>query len=125
MLLSPSRRVAAPIGIVIHFDGFVGVIGRNTFERLSAGAAGTARSWSHRCGWDELAICNGGLDDVRGALNVGQDWARRWTATWRYAGDEVTCAVRDLAGMPATGCQPVRRFSGRRAQRHRAGCSFW
>ncbi len=112
------------IGTVIYFDGFVGVVDRNASERRSAGAAVPALLWSHRCGWDELAVCSGGLGDVRGALNLGQDWASRWAATWRYVGDEVTCAVRDLGGMPATGCQPVRRFSWRRAQRHRAGLQF-
>src|SRR6266571_1181927 len=44
--------------------------------------------------------------------------------SWRTGRDEVTCAVRDLGSMPATGCEPVRRFSWRRAQRHRSGLQF-
>jgi hypothetical protein len=36
----------------------------------------------------------------------------------------VACAVRDLDAVPVAGCQPVRRFSWRRGQRHRPGLQF-
>jgi hypothetical protein len=39
-------------------------------------------------------------------LDLGAEWARRWTATWKYSGAEVTGAVRDLASMPTVGCEP-------------------
>ncbi|WP_281904886.1 TnsA-like heteromeric transposase endonuclease subunit [Phytohabitans aurantiacus] len=64
------------------------------------------------------------MDEVRGALGLGPDWTRCWTATWRYAGNEVNCPVRDLGSVPAAGCEPVRRFSWRRDQRHRSGLQF-
>lgn len=60
--------------------------------------------WSHRCGWDELATSYDGLDGTCGELEVGQDWTRRWSAIWRYAGHEVVCAVHDLGSTPAAGC---------------------
>ncbi len=92
------------------------------FGRVVAGDS--ARLWSHDCSWDELAVLCGGLAGVRGELDLAADWPRRWTAAWRYAGDEVACAVRDLGCLPVTGGEPVRRFSWRRAQRHRAGLQF-
>jgi hypothetical protein len=36
----------------------------------------------------------------------------------------VICPVRDLGSFPVPGCQPVRRFSWRRSQRHRPGLQF-
>lgn len=80
--------------------------------------------WSHRCGWDELVEPYTGFAGVRGALDVCPDWTRRWVATWRYAGDEVTSPVRDLGSMPVAGCEPVRRFSWSSRQRHRPGLQY-
>ncbi|WP_141983295.1 hypothetical protein [Saccharothrix saharensis] len=57
-------------------------------------------------------------------LDSGLDWAQRWSATWRYAGDEVTAPVRALASMSVTGCEPVRRSSWARRQRHRPGLQY-
>lgn len=84
----------------------------------------SAALWSHRCSWNELAEVSTRFDTARGALMLGEDWTRRWTATWRYATSEATAPVRALASMPVTGCQPVRRFSWHRAQRHRSGLQF-
>ncbi|OLZ51563.1 hypothetical protein BS330_27185 [Amycolatopsis keratiniphila subsp. nogabecina] len=36
----------------------------------------------------------------------------------------MTCSIRDLASMPLAGCEPVRRFSWRRGQRHRLGLQY-
>lgn len=77
--------------------------------------------WSHRYAWNELVEPADGFDDIREVLDLRRDWVRLWTATWRYAGSEVGCPVRDLSSMPVTGCAPVRRFSWRRGQRHRSG----
>lgn len=77
---------------------------------------------SHRCGWDALVV--DGADGARSASEVlerGADWTRRWTVTWRHAGGDVISLVRDLGSMPVASCQPVRRFSWRRGQRHRSG----
>jgi hypothetical protein len=92
------------------------------FDRVVA--VSPARLWSHDCSWDELAVLCDGLAEVRGELDLAADWPRRWTAAWRYAGDEVACAARDLGCLPAAGCEPMRRFSWRRGQRHRAGLQF-
>jgi len=51
-------------------------------------------------------------------------WARRWTTAWRVSGSEVVCSVGDLGSFPVPGCEPVRRFSWRRDQRHRPGLQF-
>ncbi|MGH3948989.1 MAG: hypothetical protein ACRDSE_07685 [Pseudonocardiaceae bacterium] len=87
-------------------------------------AVGPARLWSQRCSWDELAVLCDELAEVRGELDLAADWPRRWTAAWRFAGGEVACASRDLGCLPVAGCEPVRRFSWRRTQRHRAGLQF-
>ncbi|RLV68344.1 Tn7 Tnp TnsA N domain containing protein [Streptomyces sp. CBMAI 2042] len=60
----------------------------------------------------------------RAALALGPEWTRRWTATWRTTGDEVSCTVRDLARTPIADGTPMRWFSWRRAQRHRPGLQF-
>jgi hypothetical protein len=80
--------------------------------------------WSHRCGWEELAVACEEDAVARDVLDVSLGWTKRWTATWRFAGSEVTCPVRDLASMPRAGCEPMRRFSWRTGQRHRPGLQF-
>jgi hypothetical protein len=64
-----------------------------------------------------------GLDEVRAGLDLRSQWTRRWTVTWRYAGDEVVSPVRDMGCVPV-GCEPMRRFTWRRGQRHRPGLEF-
>jgi hypothetical protein len=81
-------------------------------------------SWSDVCGWADIAVLLGGLGRVRGELDLGSEWSRRWTASWRYAGGAVSSPVRDLGVMPPVGCEPVRRFSWARGQRHRPGLQF-
>lgn len=109
---------------MIRFDGVMAPMEQGVAAFGQVVAVGPARLWSHDCSWDELAVLCGGLAEVRGELDLAADWPRRWTAAWRYAGDEVACAVRDLGCLPAAGCEPMRRFSWRRTQRHRAGLQF-
>jgi len=59
-----------------------------------------------------------------GVLDTGAGWAGRWTTVWKVSGGDVVCPVRDLALFPIGGCEPVRRFSWRRGQRHRPGLQF-
>lgn len=80
--------------------------------------------WSHRCGWDELAEHSTSFSEASGMLDLYPEWTRRWSVTWRYAGGEVTAPVRDLGSTPVTGCEPVRRFSWSRRQRHRPGLQY-
>ncbi|MEV6825582.1 TnsA-like heteromeric transposase endonuclease subunit [Amycolatopsis sp. NPDC051102] len=80
--------------------------------------------WSHHCAWDDLIERDTGFAAFRDVLSLRPDWTSRWSATWRYAGDEVSSPVRDLGSMPAAGCEPVRPFSWSRAQRHRPGLQF-
>lgn len=60
----------------------------------------------------------------RARLDLGPGWTRRWTVTWRVAGEDEVSLVRDLGLVPAAGCEPVRRFSWGRRQRHRPGLQF-
>ncbi len=80
--------------------------------------------WSHRCSWEDLLAPVEEGAGARSMLEVGRAWTKQWTATWRFAGSEVTCPVRDLAAMPMAGSQPVRRFSWRTSQRHRPGLQY-
>ncbi|MFD4018495.1 TnsA-like heteromeric transposase endonuclease subunit [Streptomyces sindenensis] len=73
--------------------------------------------WSDQCAWTDL-IAQVQVTAGRSALDLSDDWARRWTVTWRTGAGEVSCAVRDLNGMVVSG-RPMRRFSWRRDQRHR------
>jgi hypothetical protein len=51
--------------------------------------------------------------EARSMLLLASGWARRWTASWRFAGaeTEVVCPVRDLASVSLEGAEPVRRFT--------------
>jgi len=89
---------------MIRFDGMMAPTRQGVAAFDQVVADGTARLWSHDCSWDELAVLCAELAEVRGELDLAADWSRRWTAAWRYAGDEVACAVRDLGCLPATGC---------------------
>src|SRR6266581_4542056 len=79
---------------------------------------------SDRCGLDELFLAyeSGGAERAR--LELGPEWTRRWTATWQVPGEDEVSLVRDLGSAPVAGCEPVRRFSWGRRQRHRPGLQF-
>lgn len=79
---------------------------------------------SDRCGLEDLCLAWNGFDQSRGALLLNEGWVRRWRASWRLSGSTVVCPVRDLASAPTAGCEPVRRFSWRRGQRHRPGLQY-
>ena len=79
---------------------------------------------SDRCGLDELFLAYQTGEAEHARLELGPGWPRRWTATWRASGGDVVSAVRDLGAVPVAGCEPVRRFSWRRRQRHRPGLQF-
>lgn len=64
------------------------------------------------------------LTPGRRFLVLTEGWQRRWTATWRYAGDKVTWSVDDLAAVSRSGLGPVRGFTWRRDQRHRPGLEY-
>jgi hypothetical protein len=87
-------------------------------------SAGEPPLWSHRCGWDELAVSFAVDSAARADLDLGTGWVNRWSAVWRFGGAEVACLLRDLAEIPAAGCEPVRRFSWRAGQRHRPGLQY-
>lgn len=69
---------------------------------------------------DAQARCRGG----GGVLDLEPGWAARWTAAWQVSGAEVVCPAHDLGSFPVPGCEPVRRFSWARGQRHRPGLQF-
>ncbi|MBY8857999.1 TnsA-like heteromeric transposase endonuclease subunit [Nocardia sp. CA2R105] len=52
------------------------------------------------------------------------DWPDRWSATHRRGSTEIVTPVRELAALVLSGCQPVRRFSWHRSQRHRSGLHY-
>jgi hypothetical protein len=76
------------------------------------------------CGLDELFLAYGTGDAERSRLALEAGWPRRWTAEWRSSGGVVACAAGDLGSVPLDGCEPVRRFSWGRRQRHRPGLQF-
>ena len=63
-------------------------------------------------------------DAERARLELGPGWTRQWTATWQVPGGDEVSLVRDLGSAPVAGCEPVRRFSWGRRQRHRPGLQF-
>ena len=77
---------------------------------------------SDRCGLDELFLSYETGDAERARLALGPGWTRQWTATWQVPGGDEVSLVRDLR--PVAGCEPVRRFSWGRRQRHRPGLQF-
>jgi hypothetical protein len=79
---------------------------------------------SDRCGLDELFLACETGDAERARLALGPGWTRQWTATWQVLGGDTVSPVRDLGPVPVAGCEPVRRFSWRRRQRHRPGLQF-
>ncbi|MDL4813180.1 TnsA-like heteromeric transposase endonuclease subunit [Actinomadura opuntiae] len=80
---------------------------------------------SDECRWtDLLADRYVVADRDRLVLDQRSGWARRWLVTWRVAGGQVVCPVRDMGGFPLAGCEPVRAFSWRTTQRHRPGLAF-
>ncbi|MGP4083266.1 hypothetical protein [Streptomyces sp. KR55] len=76
--------------------------------------------WSHRCTWTDLLVPVA-LDAGRGGLDISDGWPDRWTATWKYAGGEITGPVRHLGQVPVASRGPMRGFTWRREQRHRPG----
>jgi hypothetical protein len=79
---------------------------------------------SDRCGLADLCTQWSEFDEEQGALALADGWTGRWRAQWRTSDGPMVCAVRDLASMPMSRCEPVRRFSWRRGQRHRPGLQF-
>jgi hypothetical protein len=79
---------------------------------------------SDRCGLGELFLSYETGDAERARLELGPGWTRRWTATWQVPGGDGVSLVRDLGSAPVAGCEPVRRFSWGRRQRHRPGLQF-
>ncbi len=79
---------------------------------------------SDRCGLDELFLSYETGDAGRARLALGTGWTREWTATWQVSGGDEVSLVRDLGPVPVAGCEPVRRFSWGRRQRHRPGLQF-
>ncbi|MFI6689255.1 TnsA-like heteromeric transposase endonuclease subunit [Streptomyces sp. NPDC050485] len=87
---------------------------------LPCGPVGSGSLWSHRCTWQDLLVPVS-LDEGRGSLDLSDGWVDRWTAMWRYAGDEVTGPVRNLGQAPVVHRGAMRGFTWRREQRHRPG----
>ncbi len=79
---------------------------------------------SDRCGLAEMFLAYQPGQAEHARLGLGPEWPRQWTATWRISGGDVVSAVRDLESVPVGRCEPVRRFSWRRRQRHRPGLQF-
>ena len=91
---------------------------------LSGGLSGSGVVPSASCGLADLVVADAVRCESGGVLETGPGWAARWTTAWKVSGSEVICPVRDLGSFPVPGCQPVRRFSWRRGQRHRPGLQF-
>jgi hypothetical protein len=79
---------------------------------------------SDRCGLEELFLAYETGEAERARLALGPGWPRQWTAAWQVSDGDAVSPVRDLGSVPVAGCEPVRRFSWRRRQRHRPGLQF-
>lgn len=79
---------------------------------------------SDSCGLDELFLAYDAGAADRARLELGPGWTRQWTVTWQVPGGDEVSLVRDLGPVPDAGCEPVRRFSWGRRQRHRPGLQF-
>jgi hypothetical protein len=90
----------------------------------SDGAISVGELRSDRCGLADLCTQWADFDEARRSLALTDRWTGRWRAQWRASGAPVLCTVRDLASIPTFQCEPVRRFSWRRGQRHRPGLQF-
>lgn len=84
----------------------------------------TRRLASDRCDLDDLCMVWNRAADYREVLVLDEGWVRQWRASWQLSGSTVVAAVRDLGSVPTAGCEPVRRFSWRRGQRHRPGLQY-
>ncbi|RSM43511.1 hypothetical protein DMB66_53280 [Actinoplanes sp. ATCC 53533] len=74
---------------------------------------------------DELFVDLDLAQDVVAAADaVSRELFGRWSVSWQTGQGMVSCPVRDLASVPVTGMQPVRRFAWRTGQRHRPGLQF-
>jgi hypothetical protein len=85
------------------------------------GPAAAVTLASDYCALTDLAEMCLVSDDDRRALVLTAGWSGRWTAAWRVAGRDVTCAVGDMGGFPLPGCEPVRHFTWSTCQGHRPG----
>ena len=85
------------------------------------GRAAAVTLASDYCTLTDLADMCLVTDDDRRALVLTAGWSGRWTAAWRVAGRDVTCAVADMGGFPLPGCEPVRHFTWSTCQGHRPG----
>ncbi|MGW9213270.1 TnsA-like heteromeric transposase endonuclease subunit [Embleya sp. NPDC055664] len=79
--------------------------------------------WSHRCSWVDLLIPVE-LASGRGGLELGEGWQERWSVTWRVDGEEVSSPLGRVLQGTLAGLEPMRRFTWRRAQRHRPGLPY-
>ncbi|MFJ7593014.1 TnsA-like heteromeric transposase endonuclease subunit [Streptomyces sp. NPDC097617] len=76
---------------------------------------------SDLCGLEQLVAPYAVDEDVETRFLPGYGWLRRWTTTWRFDGEEVVWAARDLESVPLFTSQPVGRFGWGTRQRHRPG----
>jgi hypothetical protein len=60
-------------------------------------------------------------DGDRRGLVLTAGWSSRWMATWKVAGEKVTCPVAGMGAFPVPGCGPVRHFTWATRQGHRPG----
>ncbi|MFI5804469.1 TnsA-like heteromeric transposase endonuclease subunit [Streptomyces sp. NPDC051561] len=79
---------------------------------------------SDSCGLEQLVAPYAVDEGVETRLSLGQGWLRRWTTAWRFDGEEVIWALRDLESVPLFRSQLVRRFGWGTRQRHRPGLQF-
>ncbi len=79
---------------------------------------------SDRCGVEDLLLPFDPGSEARVGLDLRPGWVKRWSASWRVAGEEVVNPVGDLGSAPLAVCEPVRRFSWHPRQRHRPGLQF-
>src|SRR6266545_3888374 len=105
-------------------NGSFSVVGSAGIGRPNAASSAASAVPSDRCGVEDLWLPFDPGSKARVGLDLRPGWVKRWSASWRVAGEEVVNPVGDLGSAPLAVCEPVRRFGWHPRQRHRPGLQF-
>ena len=105
-------------------NGSFSVVGSAGIGRPNAASSAASAVPSDRCGVEDLWLPFDPGSKARVGLDLRPGWVKRWSASWRVAGEEVVVPVGDLGSAPLAVCEPVRRFGWHPRQRHRPGLQF-
>src|SRR6266540_2493887 len=76
--------------------------------RPNAASSAASAVPSDRCGVEDLLLPFDPGSEARVGLDLRPGWVKRWSASWRVAGEEVVNPVGDLGSAPLVVSQPFR-----------------